>query len=564
MGQSRRLAKLAADINVSGNITADAIASDVTLGGATIYSARSNLPTSGNTAGDQAYVTENNRLYIWNGSGWYNVALLNLAPAISSVLDSDSGTTPFGLSTDGTATTITITATDSDGDPLTYEYSTDSDFSGLATISQDTNVFTITPFSEDSATTGSGTITFTATDGVNVASSGVQTFTLLFGPSFASSSLQDIVYATSGSGSYDATGYCVDIDGDTIIAGAPAFASTFGIIGCAYVFTRSNGTWTQQAQLSQAGTTEENAFSVQIDGDRAVTGDFSYSSNTGRINIWDRSGTSWSADTSIGGSSGNDRFGEYIALSGDTIAVTSPNATYFGTVTGKITIYNKASGSWVNEKTFFGGSDGYTTDPVNQKFGWHLDIDGDILVTGTINPASQEGRAWVFKRTGTSWSSAIDLTPSGGHVTGSRYGSAVAISGDTIAIGRNGSNSNNGSVVIWTTSDGGSTWTQQQEISNPDSGSNVYFGYAVALDGNNLAVHDVNSSGTKSIYMFNRAGSTWTYQHKITDDPGSIEYGDGGEISFAMSNDTVVVGAKNSNENPSYTGAGAVYVRVSS
>ena len=180
MGRSRLLTKIAKDIDTSGNLTADAISSDVTLGGATIYSTRSNLPTSGNTAGDQAYVTGNNRLYIWNGSGWYNIALLNLAPSITSIQDSAGGVSPFSLSTEGVSTTITITAADSDGDPITYEYSADSDFNGLATLSQDSSVFTITPFSQDSASTTSGTITFTATDGVNTASSGIQTFTLNF------------------------------------------------------------------------------------------------------------------------------------------------------------------------------------------------------------------------------------------------------------------------------------------------------------------------------------------------------------------------------------------------
>jgi len=148
--------------------------------GVTVYANRSSLPASGNTAGDQAYVTANNRLYIWNGTGWYNIALLNLAPSIQSVLDSDNNQSPFSLAIDGTPTTITITATDSDGDPITYGYNADSNFNGLATLSQANNVFTITPFSQDSATTSSGTITFTATDDVNVASSGVQTFTLTF------------------------------------------------------------------------------------------------------------------------------------------------------------------------------------------------------------------------------------------------------------------------------------------------------------------------------------------------------------------------------------------------
>ena len=180
VSKNRQFAKIANDVNTSGTLTAAAISSDVTLGGATIYASRSNLPSSGNTAGDQAYVTGNNRLYIWNGSGWYNIALLNLAPSIQSVLDSNGGTTPFTLSNEGAVTTITITAADSDGDPITYSATSDSGFSGLATLSQVDNVFTITPFSQDSASTESGTITFTATVGINVASSGVQTFTLYF------------------------------------------------------------------------------------------------------------------------------------------------------------------------------------------------------------------------------------------------------------------------------------------------------------------------------------------------------------------------------------------------
>lgn len=179
VSKNRQFAKIANDVTTSGTLAASAISSDVTLGGATIYSTRANLPASGNTAGDQAYVTENNRLYIWNGSGWYNIALLNAAPSIQSVLDSDGNTTPFRLATDGTATTITITALDSDGDPVTYTAEADSDFNGLATISQEANVFTVTPFSQDSATTESGTIIFKATDGINVATD-VNTFILQF------------------------------------------------------------------------------------------------------------------------------------------------------------------------------------------------------------------------------------------------------------------------------------------------------------------------------------------------------------------------------------------------
>ena len=177
--KNNALSLLARNLDATGDVTADAIASTVSFG-VDVYDSIGLLPYVGNTSGNQAFVNSTNRLYIWQGSGWYSIALINRAPTIASVLDSDNNSGPFALATDGTATTITITAADSDGDPITYSATADSDFAGLATISQDSSVFTITPFSTDSATTESGTITFKVTDGVNIASSGVQTFTLSF------------------------------------------------------------------------------------------------------------------------------------------------------------------------------------------------------------------------------------------------------------------------------------------------------------------------------------------------------------------------------------------------
>jgi len=164
----------------SNNTTNAPLASAEDGAGVTVYTTVDNLPLSGNSAGDLAFVDDTDRFYIFTGAGWYSVSLINATPVISSVLDSDGGTTPFTLSTEGASTVITITATDSDGIPLTFAASADTDFSGLASLSQADNVFTVTPFSEDSATTTSGTITFTASDGIQVATSAAQSFTLVF------------------------------------------------------------------------------------------------------------------------------------------------------------------------------------------------------------------------------------------------------------------------------------------------------------------------------------------------------------------------------------------------
>jgi hypothetical protein len=156
-------------------------------GGVTTYSAIGDLPLTGNSAGDMAYVSGNNRLYINNGTGWYNIALVNTNPSITSVQDANNNTTPFTLSTDGTATVITITASDPEDIPLTYSYSVTSGSltnggGTTATVSQgtgaNTNQFTITPTTTQ-AYAGSFTLTFTASDGINQATS-ANVFSLSF------------------------------------------------------------------------------------------------------------------------------------------------------------------------------------------------------------------------------------------------------------------------------------------------------------------------------------------------------------------------------------------------
>ena len=141
----------------------------------TVYATIDDLPLSGASTGDQAYVSGNNRLYIWNGTGWYNIALINTTPSISGAL----GT--YALATDGTATTVTITATDPEGIPITYSIASDTS-GNVATVTQgtgsNTNVFTITP-STNSAHAGTFSLTFRASDGVNIATA-VSSFTLVF------------------------------------------------------------------------------------------------------------------------------------------------------------------------------------------------------------------------------------------------------------------------------------------------------------------------------------------------------------------------------------------------
>ncbi len=167
----------------------DTVQANVTSAGSgvAVYATPALLPLSGTNAGEQAYVNSTNRLYINNGTGWYSIGLVNSSPSITSVLDGDSNTTPFTLSTDGSASIITITAADPEDIPLTYTYSiTGGSLTNgggtTATVTQGTGVnnnqFTVTP-TTTTAYAGTFSLTFTASDGINTATSD-SSFTLNF------------------------------------------------------------------------------------------------------------------------------------------------------------------------------------------------------------------------------------------------------------------------------------------------------------------------------------------------------------------------------------------------
>ena len=143
--------------------------------GASVYANLAALPTSGNTQGDFAHVTANNGLYFWNGSGWYSIAIINTTPSISGA------NANYDLAADGTATTVTITAADPEGLPITYSIASDTS-GNIATVAQgtgaNTNVWTITP-STNTANAGTFSLTFRASDGVNIATA-TSSFTLQF------------------------------------------------------------------------------------------------------------------------------------------------------------------------------------------------------------------------------------------------------------------------------------------------------------------------------------------------------------------------------------------------
>ena len=175
-----------------------------------VYETLADLPATSTSKGNTAFVKATNKLYVWNGVGWYLVAeVTNASP--SSITGVNSS---YSLATDGTPTTITAVATDPEGMALTWSSSVTAGSLNGTTVSNVDNVFTVTPHASNATTF---TITFSVTDGVNSAVSYPSSFALSFGPAASS-----YLFSTAGSHSWTCPAGLTSVSVVAVGAGAEA------------------------------------------------------------------------------------------------------------------------------------------------------------------------------------------------------------------------------------------------------------------------------------------------------------------------------------------------------
>ncbi|MEI7932041.1 MAG: hypothetical protein WCI21_03170 [Alphaproteobacteria bacterium] len=310
----------------------------------------------------------------------------------------------------------------------------------------------------------------------------------------------------SNPGVTNAFGYCVGVSGDTAVVGAwQEGSSTAGVnstpnqlapdAGAAYVFVRSGTTWTQQAYLKASNPKAGYNFgsSVAVSGNTVVVGaPFEASSSTG-VNstpdesasgagaayVFVRSGTTWTQQAYLKASNAGagDSFGTSVGVAGDTVVV-------------------GASG------------EASSTSGVNS-------TPDDNL--------SGAGAAYVFVRSGTTWTEQAYLKASAPAFL-DFFGTSVAVSGDSIVVGAPFEDfSDSGAAYVFVRT--GTTWSQQAYLKAGNAGANHYFGWSVAISTNTLVVGaygeassstGVNSTpnesaaGSGAAYVFTRSGTTWS------------------------------------------------------
>jgi hypothetical protein len=358
-------------------------------------------------------------------------------------------------------------------------------------------------------------------------------------------------------------------DTNTVVVGADQELAS-GAAGKAYIYVRSGTTWSEQAKLtpSDGAAGDQFGFFLAISGNAVVVGAPGHASLAGKAYVYARNGTTWSEQAKLAASDGaaGDQFGWFVGISGDTVVVGAPSHQ---TNTGQAYVYVRSGTTW-SEQAKLKASDGVSSD----QFGFSAAISGNTAVVGATQPvictftcSGGAGKAYVYVRSGTTWSEQAKLKASDG-VSSDQFGSAVAISGNTLVVGAPqpgpctilvGCGSGGaGKAYVYVRS--GTTWSEQAKLTATDGAADDFFGNPVAISGDIVVVgaqtHDTGGKANAGqAYVYARSGTTWSEQAKLAASDGAA--GDEFGWSAAVSGNTVVVGA------PGHAGTiGQTYVYV--
>jgi hypothetical protein len=148
------------------------------------------------------------------------------------------------------------------------------------------------------------------------------------------------------------------------------------------------------------------------------------------------------------------------------------------------------------KRTKLTASDGATDD----QFGHSVAVSDSTAVVGAHGHNSATGAAYVFVRSGTTWSQQAELTASDA-TAGDDFGWSVAVSGSTAVVGAQYRNAETGAAYVFVRS--GATWSQQAQLTASDGATNAYFGFSVAVSGSTAVVGAYgHNSGTGAAYVF--------------------------------------------------------------
>ena len=347
----------------------------------------------------------------------------------------------------------------------------------------------------------------------------------------------------------------VGLGGETALVGAYQDDDQGADSGSAYVFVRSGGAWSQQAKLLPSDGTDGDYFgySVALAGETALVGayqDDDQGTSSGSAYVFVRSGGAWSQQAKLLPTDGTDfyYFGHAVALAGET-ALVGGESVY---------IFERSGGAWSQQAKLL------PNDGAGGAFGYSVALAGETALVGAYQDDDQgtsSGSAYVFVRSSGVWSQQAKLLPTDGAAY-DYFGASVAVSDDTALIGAYGDDdqgTDSGSAYVFVRS--GGSWSQQAKLLPSDGAAADLLANSVALWGEIALIgayaDDDQGGNSGSAYVFVRSGGSWSQQAKLLPSNGSSHGAFG--LSVALSDGIALAGSPNNDASGSVSGFALFY-----
>ncbi|MDP4238811.1 MAG: FG-GAP-like repeat-containing protein, partial [Bacteroidota bacterium] len=346
----------------------------------------------------------------------------------------------------------------------------------------------------------------------------------------------------------------VSADGNTAIVGGFLDSSNSG---AAWIYIRSGGEWIQQGgKLVGTGAIDGSdqgwSVSLSADGNTAIVGGYMDTDETGAAWVFTRLGGVWTQQGSKLVATGANYSGQGWSVSlsadGNTAIVGGYSAAW---------IYARSGGIWTQQ-----GSKLLDIGTASNGLSVFISADGNTAIVGGCSDNSYQGAAWVYIRSGSTWTLQGNKLVGNGASGAARQGSSVSLSadGNTAIVGGSADNSSQGAAWVYTRS--GSTWIQQGSklVGTGNTGTDLQ-GSSVSLsgDGNTAMVggsKDNNYQGAAWIYT--RSGGVWTQKgSKLVGFGNKGAAQQGVSVSLSADGNTAIMGGSQDN-----SGQGAAWVFI--
>ena len=368
---------------------------------------------------------------------------------------------------------------------------------------------------------------------------------------------QGQVLTADDGASNDLFGTSLALDGDTAIVGAPTLTYNFNHAGWAYVFTSSNGTWTQGQKIvpDETAIGDQFGYAVGLAGDTALITSTGNPFAHGAAYVFRNDDGTWTESQQLApaDSASGDEFGNVLAMSGTT-AIIGAQRMMVGDHQGAAYVFSAdGAGTWSQARQFTEAS-GTSLD----FFGGAVAFDGTTALIGipgaTVDGAQFQGAASFQTIEGGGALPEQEVGASDG-AAGDEFGISVAVDGDTALIGASYENGGQGAAYLFAQS--GGVWSELQKLTASDGAANDWFGQSVALDGDTAVIGAPQylDFGNGAAYVFTRTAGVWSESQKLAADDG-VERDQFG-ISVAVDGGNALVGAYGT---AFYTGAAYAFV----